>query len=313
MIISASYKTDIPAFFGTWFTNRLLQGYCKMVNPYNRRVIRVSLARPDVQGFVFWTKNLVPFVRHLDGVSTAGFPFIIQYTINGYPRALEQSVVDASRSIDTARQVADRFGPNVCVWRYDTIVDTSLTPFDFHRRNFESIAARMAGATNEVVISFAHFYRKTLRNMHAASALLGFSWRDPPDEEKIRLVADLVSIAGSYGMRLTVCSQPQYEVAGAGKARCVDADRFAMITGHRPSARLHGNRKECGCYESRDIGDYDTCPHGCVYCYAVQNSELAANRFRRHNPASEFLLEPDGVSEMTQSHQDIQLPLFPGG
>ena len=66
MIISASYKTDIPAFYGEWFLNRLRAGYCKMVNPYGRQVYRVSLTPPDADGFIFWTKNLGPFLDALE-------------------------------------------------------------------------------------------------------------------------------------------------------------------------------------------------------------------------------------------------------
>lgn len=40
MIISASYKTDIPTFYGDWFVNRLRAGYCKTLNPYNRQIVR---------------------------------------------------------------------------------------------------------------------------------------------------------------------------------------------------------------------------------------------------------------------------------
>ena len=101
MIISASYKTDIPAFYGKWFLNRLEAGFCRMANPYNKNQrFVVSLRQEDVGGFVFWTKNIVPFIDGLDKVNELGFPFIVQYTINGYPRALESRVVDAARSIE---------------------------------------------------------------------------------------------------------------------------------------------------------------------------------------------------------------------
>ncbi|HMO85580.1 MAG TPA: DUF1848 family protein, partial [Lacipirellulaceae bacterium] len=123
MIISASYKTDIPAFYGKWFMNRLHAGYCKMVNPWNRKqVIRVSLARHDVDGIVFWTKNIGPFVDDLAEVHRLGFPFIVQHTINGYPKALEFSVVNAPRSVENFRRLSEEYGADVCVWRYDTIV-----------------------------------------------------------------------------------------------------------------------------------------------------------------------------------------------
>lgn len=310
MIISASYKTDIPTFYGEWFINRVRQGHCMMVNPYNRRAIRVSLRPEDVDGFVFWTKNLTPFLKHLPEVQERGFPFIIQHTINGYPRTLEFSVTDASRSIENVRAVAEKFGPAVCVWRYDTIVSTSVTPFDFHRQNFERLAKALSGAVDEVVISFAHFYRKTLRNMQAAGEEFGYTWDDPSDDEKRHLAADLVTIAGAHQIRLSVCSQRNLLVAGAVDARCVDADRFERLTGRRPTARLKGNRKECGCFASRDIGEYDTCPHGCVYCYAVQNRVLAQERHRKHDPESEFLFNPGGVVE-ERVERPLQLPLFP--
>jgi hypothetical protein len=101
-------------------------------------------------------------------------------------------------------------------------------------------------------------------------------------------------------------------VAGANVARCVDADRISRVVGQDVNARLKGNRKECGCYHSIDIGEYDTCPHGCVYCYAVQNSELALERFKQHDPKSEFLFTPPpNVLAKGDSRGDDQLTLFP--
>jgi hypothetical protein len=312
MIISASYKTDIPTFYGEWFMNRLRQGYCRMVNPYSRQPIRVSLLPEDVDGFVFWTKNVSPFLKHLPEVKQRGFPFVVQHTINGYPRILEYSVTDATRSVENIRRIAEQHGPKVCVWRYDTIVSTSLTPYDFHRRNFERLAREIEGAVDEVVISFAHFYRKTLRNMQAASEEFAFSWDDPSDDEKRRLTADLASVARVHGIQLSICSQRSFLVDGTTDARCVDADRFEQITGRRIAAKLKGNRKECGCFASRDIGEYDTCPHGCVYCYAVQNGDLAQRRYTQHDPSSDFLFPPSQeAATPTAASPVVQLPLFP--
>lgn len=305
MIISASYKTDIPTFYGEWFMHRLRAGYCKMVNPYNRRVIRVSLLPATVDGIVFWTKNVGPFLPHLAEVKERGFPFILQHTINGYPRALEQAVVNAPKAVEHFRRVADTFGPRVCVWRYDTIINSSLTPREFHVDSFARLARSLEGATDEVVISFAHLYRKTLRNMEQAATDFGFTWSDPDDAWKHTLAAELASIASAHRMQLTICSQPQFIVPGCAEARCVDAKRLAEVTGKPLNTCLKGNRKECGCYESRDIGEYDTCPHGCVYCYAVQNHDLAKSRFRQHDPHAEslFPLPPDAVESGDDSSQ----------
>lgn len=311
MIISASYRTDIPTFYGEWFVNRLRAGYCRVINPYNQQPYRVSLLPEDVDGFVFWTKNLVPFLTHLPEVAKTGRPFMVQYTINGYPRALESAVVDADRSVKALREVAEKYGPAACVWRYDTILYSSLTPAEFHLHNFERLAQQLEGATDEVVISFAHFYTKTLRNINTAANEHEFTWQDPPIEEKKNLASQLVALASAYGMRLSICSQRNFLVEGTVEARCVDADRFQRISGRKLTAKLKGNREECGCFESRDIGDYDTCPHGCVYCYAVRDRGLALKRYQEHDPASEFLYPPPAGTPSDPPKRTMrQLSLF---
>src|SRR5205085_1266641 len=145
MIISASYKTDIPAFYGDWFIHRLRAGYCMMRNPMNRKPIRVSLRPQDASGIVFWTKNFRPFMKHVDAVSEFGLPFVVQYTINGYPQSLENNVVEWRRSVDAAQLLANRFGPRCVVWRYDTIIFSDQTPRDFHIENFAQVADALKG------------------------------------------------------------------------------------------------------------------------------------------------------------------------
>lgn len=310
MIISASYKTDIPTFYGDWFINRLRAGYCVVLNPYNRTAFRVSLQREDVDGFVFWTKNVGPFIRHLDVVRDMGYPFIIQHSVNGYPRELESRVVNAGDIIEHIRHVSARFGSRVCVWRYDPILITSVTPASFHLRRFATLAEQLAGVTDEVVISFAQIYRKTLQNLDRAATTSGFTWHDPSDNEKCELASALVDIAAKHGLRLSVCSQKAYVVPGAHVARCVDATRLEALSGKHIAARLRGNRKECGCCESKDIGDYDTCPHGCAYCYAVQSRETAERRFAEHDPHSEYLFNPVGQTYVRRESRSGQLQLF---
>ena len=299
MLISASYRTDIPAFYGEWFANRLRAGYCRVVNPYGGAPSRVSLLPEHVDGFVFWTKNLGPFLPRLGEVRARGFPFVVQFTINGYPRSLEYAVVDADKSVEHARRIADEYGPRVVVWRYDTIVFwsqtlvfSSATPRDFHLRNFERLATALAGATDEVVISFAQIYRKSRINMDAAAALFDFTWENPDDAVKMSLASELAACARAYGMQLTVCSQARFLEPGIEPARCIDANRMSDVAGRIVRARVKGNRPECACHESRDIGEYDTCPHGCVYCYAVRTRALARRHFRDHDPAGEFLYGP---------------------
>jgi hypothetical protein len=289
MIISASYKTDIPAFYGRWFLERLRAGYCEVANPYNGRPFRVSLRREDVDGFVFWTKNLQPFSGVLAEVRERGFPFVVQYTVNGYPRELERSVADWRRAVEHLRRLAGEFGPRAGVWRYDTILMTALTPPEWHLANFQTISRELEDVVDEVVVSFAHFYRKTRRNLTMAACAQGFEWTDPPVEDKRRLLETLGAIAGAHGQRVTVCAQPEM---GGEPARCIDAERLSAVAGYPVRARTKGNRPGCECAESRDIGAYETCPHGCVYCYAVDAAARARRNWARHDPAAGLLGAP---------------------
>ena len=309
MIISASYKTDIPTFYGEWFMNRLKAGYCKMANPYSQQIYTVDLTPESVEGFVFWTKNVGPFLKHLLEVKSMGYPFFVQHTITGYPRELEYRVIDYIHTIDHMKALADVYGPHVAVWRYDPIVISSLTPSDWHLHNFEKLAQSLQGTTNEVVVSFAQIYKKTQRNMDWAAHEYSFTWSDHEAMavSSVRhLISDLAEISRSRGMLLKICSQKAFLTPGiTTEARCVDAERLEKVSGKIIVDRveLRGNRKECGCFASKDIGEYDTCPHGCVYCYAVQQRDLALERYKNHDPTGEFLFPPKNyLPLMKNSH-----------
>jgi hypothetical protein len=293
LIISASYKTDIPALYGTWFMNRLDAGFCHVVNPYGGPPFAVSL-RPDaVDGFVFWTRNLRPFTAALAEISSRGHPFVVQMTITGYPRALERSTVDPAAAVSALRRLARAFGARAAVWRYDPIVVTSLTPAAQHRDRFAALARALAGSVDEVVVSFVHLYRKTAANLGRAAQESGFEWRDPPTEEKRALIQDLAAIADEHAIALTVCGQPELTGAGIAQSRCIDAARLGEVAGRPLRVREHAHRGTCACWESKDIGAYDSCPQGCAYCYAVRRPELAVRRACTHDPAGEFLIAPD--------------------
>ncbi len=294
MIISASYKTDIPTFYGEWFINRLRAGYCKMVNPYNGQVYTIDLSSESVDGFVFWTKNIGPFLKHLPEVQQTGIPFLVQHTINGYPRELEFRVINYSRTVEHMKRLAGDYGPECLVWRYDPIIFSSHTDYIWHLKTFTMLAKLLEGTTDEVVVSFAQLYKKTVRNMENAAREYGFTWEDHKSWELVRekgrkLVDELAKVALAYGMDLKICSQKEFLVDGIEEAHCIDAERLERSAGAPFTYRMKqkGNRKECGCFVSKDIGEYDTCPHGCVYCYAVNNRDLALSRYQEHDVSSE--------------------------
>jgi Domain of unknown function (DUF1848) len=256
----------------------------RVTNPYGGRAYEVSLRRPDCEGFVFWTRNIAPFRHALAEVAARGLPFVVQYTITGYPRALETSVTDAERSVVQMSWLAKTYGPRAAVWRYDPVLLTSPTPPAWHRETFARLARALRETTDEAVLSFAQIYAKTRRNLDRAAVRHGFTWEDPAEEEKTALLRDLAGIAAERGLSATLCSQPDLTGSGLTPARCIDARRLSDMAGKAIAAKTKGNRPGCQCAQSRDIGAYDTCPHGCLYCYAVRRPELAKRNFRAHNP-----------------------------
>ena len=309
MIISASSRTDIPAFYGNWFHNRLDAGYCLSANAFNGDVYRIGLRREEVDGFFFWTKNLGPFLPKLAVLKERGFPFVIHYTINGYPRMLEPSVRPAEAAIKHMRFVAQTYGPMVGIWRYDPILLTNVTDFDFHRENFARLSRALAGVVDEVDVAYASLvFRKTQRNLDRAARRAGFQWEDPDNERKREFLIDLASIAAGNGITLRLCAQPEYLSPGIPEAVCIDAHRLSVVANRPILGWKPGHRgKQCACDYSRDIGAYDTCLHGCAYCYAVSDLQISRRFYERHDPSAEWLCGP---RQMRKKKAEEQLSLF---
>ena len=280
MIVSASYRTDIPAFYGAWFAGRLRAGYAVLKNPYGGKPSRVSLAPADVDGVVLWTKNARPFDEGFTALEGAGLPFVVQYSITGLPRAIERSVPAGEAAIADLRRLGDRYGKRAVVWRFDPIVVSDLSPLVERQATFAQLAKALAGAVDEVVVSFMEPYAKARRN------LSGVDWRDPSAAEKQGLLQTFANVAADNGMALTLCSQP--DLPGT-PARCVDAKRLSDVAGREIAARTKGNRPGCLCAESRDIGAYDSCAMGCGYCYAVRDRPRAQRALSGHDPSAEGL------------------------
>ena len=289
VIVSASYRTDIPAFYAGWLLRRLRAGYCRVANPYGGGTYEVALSPEAVDGFVFWTRNMRPLMADLDRVRQVA-PFVVQFTLTGYPRNLETSVIPVAEAVAQLHELRRRFGPRAAVWRYDPVVFAAGMDAEAHAAGFAGLARALAGTVDEVVLSAMTPYRKSRRNLDRAARQHGFAWHDPPAEEKQALLVRLAAIAAEHGMAPTLCSQPELLVPGIGEARCIDAERLSDLVQRPIAARESGNRPGCRCAVSRDIGAYDTCPHGCVYCYAVADRDRAVGNFRTHDPEADCLM-----------------------
>jgi len=282
MILSASRRTDIPAFYSDWFFNRIRAGYLQVVNPYNKNQIRTIELLPDkVECIVFWTKDPANFLSRLNLLKEYNYYFL--FTVNSYPAQIEQNLRSAQEIISTFRQLSDLIGPQRVIWRYDPIIFCQGLDEDFHLRNFDYLAAELADHTEKCIISFIDYYQKTSRKMRK---LL-------PEEiskfRKINLLGKLKEIASRSGIKIELCSEvADYAEIGIEKASCIDLNLINQLTGKKLKLPKDPNqRKSCNCVVSVDIGAYNTCKHNCLYCYACNSSTKIQSDY--HNPDSPFL------------------------
>ena len=290
-IISVSRRTDVPAFYSEWFLKRLDYGFAGWENPFGGQKYLVSLALKDVIAFVFWSKNYRPFLdRALPRLRESGHNCLFQYTITGLPREFESEVVELDDAIDSFRTISDKFSPEHVFWRYDPIVLSDRTDKLFHLERFDHIARRLSGFTGRCYFSYAIQYGKVERNYKRFSEEQGVKFFDPDTETKIHFANQLADIANNYSIEMYTCCGDYLISNKIKKAHCVDGELISKLFFHGDwSWKWHPTRKECGCTESTDIGKYDTCPHGCIYCYANIHKEKAQQMYKSHDPESPFL------------------------
>lgn len=283
MIISASRRTDIPALYMQWFMNRLETGEALVQNPMRPSQIRtVPLTRNHIDGIVFWTKNPEPMRQYLTQLSQ--YPFYILYTLNPYRQDIEPNLPKEEKRLDTFLRIAEIIGPDRIIWRYDPIIVTAKYTEAFHQEQFARIATRLSGATTLCKISFVHPYAKIRKALTSMGAVL------PEAETKKTLAVTLQKMAEGAGMKMGGCCDPDLAEAGIDRATCVDAKLMGKIAGKEiPKRRDSGQRTDCSCCKSVDIGGYNTCTHGCAYCYANRTASGAEDRWKKHDPQAASL------------------------
>lgn len=288
-IISVSRRTDVPAFYGAWFIRRIRAGFAGVVNPYGGKRYVVSLKPQDVVCLVFWSKDFTPFLRHLDALDRLGYTFYFNYTLTALPAVFESNV-DKDAAFKSLTYLSDRYSPGHVNWRFDPIILSSITDSEFYVEAFERLAARLAGRVERCYFSFVTEYGKVKRNFLQLRTQTGIAIPDVHPDQKIALADRLAAIAERHGIRMYSCCGDYLLSDRIQKARCIDGaviERLFFPQGF--DHHVKPTRQECGCTESIDIGTYDTCPHGCVYCYANANKATANEAFRTHDVDSAFL------------------------
>lgn len=297
MIISASRRTDIPAFYSDWFMNRVREGFFRRVNPFNaNQVSAFSLKAEHVAAICFWSKNPRPLMRHLDELDQRGLNYYFQFTLNSYGQEFEPHLPPLAERVATLQELAERIGPKRVVWRYDPVILSSATPVAWHLEQIERIAGQLAAASRRLVFSFYDYYGKGQGRLHAALQGTDITLHDitataQMDELKT-LAQGFKATADHHGLRLFSCSEElDLSPLGIEPGACIDGQLIRELFGGQPSTSKDKNQRQaCSCVESVDLGVYNTCRFGCSYCYANFNAGMIAGNYAKHDPESPALL-----------------------
>jgi hypothetical protein len=270
-VISASRRTDIPAFYLKWFMEHIRAGEIEVTNPFNRKQVKkVSLSPRDVAWIVFWSRNYSHFLTNAEAFDN--YRLYFHFTINPADKLLEPDMISPAIALRQLEALVSKFGPESVVWRYD--------PFAFYRtdgeirsnhnirvfRRFVKEASRIG--LQRCYVSIVSLYPKVLKR---AARVPGFRFEATGAGHNHRILQEVVDLASLYGVRVYSCSDNSLlEVNGMKEAHCIDGKLLNRLGHQQVSERRHPGRRDCGCTLSIDIGDYlkTPCKYHCLYCYA---------------------------------------------
>jgi hypothetical protein len=306
-IISASRRTDIPAFYAEWFMNRIRAGYCIVPNPMypKQKTNPVSLRPEDVEIIVFWTRGPAPLMKYLPELDARGYKYYFQYTVIGYPREIDPKCPNIDKAVETFSMLSDLIGKEKVIWRYDPILFSNLTPLQWHKDQLEKISGKLRGKTEQLVISFIDPYRKTKIRMDKETSV-DFNLNDDAFDvgSYLELAKWIGFVMQEKGLRVVTCAeQLNLSPYGIEHGKCIDDGLIQKIINAGDKDLLGGSeinvtyrkdpaqREACGCVKSRDIGMNNTCLFGCKYCYATSSIELARKNYSGHKENNTWLGE----------------------
>ncbi|RJE47179.1 MULTISPECIES: DUF1848 domain-containing protein [unclassified Dehalobacter] len=311
MIISVSRRTDIPAFYAKWFYHRLKEKSVLVRNPMNIHLIsKINLSPDVVDGIVFWTKNPAPMLERLDELRA--YTYYFQFTLNPYGKDIEPNVPSKNDIvIPTFQKLSERIGKDKVIWRYDPILFNADYTTAYHLTFFKSLAAKLAGYTEKCTVSFLNFYQKTERNLRTCNII------QPTSDQKIELMQRFAETAKQFGMDMDTCAEDiDCGKFGIRQAHCIDKERFKRLGGYHLNVEKDKNqRPQCGCVTSVDIGAYNTCKNGCLYCYANFSLNAVQKNDAAHHPESPLLFGSVGENDAVKtrdlkSYRNCQFELF---
>lgn len=281
MILFASGRTDIPAFYSNWFINRVKAGFVDVRNPFNQKLVsRIYFS--DVDLIMFCSKNPLPMINKLDILKV---PVLFHVTITPYGKDVEPNIPDKRLIIDGVKKLSLVLGIDNVVVRYDPIFLSDKYNVDYHIKAFDKLCKNLNGYINKIIVSFMDEYKNVRSNKNI------LKYRTFTREDYKKIGEAFSKSAMDNGMSVQTCFEDEdLTQYGFVKGECLSHELAYILTGKKFKSSNVRKEKKCECVQMVDIGDYNSCMHMCKYCYANYDEKAVSNNFERHDDNSSLLI-----------------------
>ena len=281
MILFASGRTDIPAFYSKWFINRVKAGFVDVRNPFNQNLVsRINFS--DVDLIMFCSKNPLPMI---DKLKMLKVPVLFHVTITPYSKDVEPNIPDKRLIIEGVKKLSLVLGIDNVVLRYDPIFLSDKYNVDYHIRAFDKLCKNLNGYVNKIIVSFMDEYK----NVRINKDILKYRTFTREDYKKIGEAFS--KSAMDNGMSVQTCFEDNdLTEYGFVKGECLSHELAYILTGKKFKSSNVRKEKKCECVQMVDIGDYNSCMHMCKYCYANYDEKAVSSNFKMHDDNSSLLI-----------------------
>ena len=281
MILFASGRTDIPAFYSNWFINRVKTGFVDVRNPFNQKLVsRIYFS--DVDLIMFCSKNPLPMINKLDILKV---PVLFHVTITSYGKDVEPNIPDKRLIIEGVKKLSLVLGIDNVVVRYDPIFLSDKYNVDYHIKAFDKLCKNLNGYVNKIIVSFMDEYKNVRNNKNI------LKYRAFTREDYKKIGEAFSKSAMDNGMSVQTCFEDEdLTQYGFVKGECLSHELAYILTGKKFKSSNVRKEKKCECVQMVDIGDYNSCLHMCKYCYANYDEKAVSSNFERHDDNSSLLI-----------------------
>lgn len=294
-IISASRATDIPAFYSEWLLSSFEKGFVNKINPFNNKKSLINLS--EVRFIVFWTKNPEPLIEHLKFFDDKNINYYFQYTLNNYPE-YELKLSSIEKRIETFKYLSKKIGKERVIWRFDPIIISDLISEEKILENIFQIGNQINEYTQKLVLSFVDLkYRKVQNNLKKKN----FSFQTIEYLQQQKIIEQISDFGKKWNIEIATCAEENdFSKFGIKHNKCIDDELISRIASNdkllmeylackfdnkenrivcSKALKDKNQRKFCRCIETKDIGFYESCFHGCIYCYANRDFDKTEQEY----------------------------------